>query len=82
MTAREWQDRYLITSVTGRVWTRAMVRRSVLSWSTRPVLPYDAEDADAVLDDDGFMARRAGEIPARVVEAVADAAHDRWRARR
>ena len=76
-----WSDRYMITSVTGRVWSRAMVRRSALSWSLRPALPYDAQDIDALLDDDAWMRRRRGEIPARVVEALADAAHDRYRAR-
>jgi len=79
--ALPWADRYMITSVTGRVWSRAMVRRSALSWSLRRTLPYDAQDVDALLDDDAWMCRRAGEIPARVVEAIADAAHDRYRAR-
>lgn len=77
-----WGDRYMITSINGRVWSRAMIRRSVLTWSTRSVLPYDDQDVDAILDNDEFMRRRAGEIPTRVCEAISDAAHDRWRDRR
>lgn len=77
-----WGDGYMIVSVNGRVWSRAMIRRSVMTWSTRTILPYDDQDVDAILDDDAFMRRRAGEIPARVCEAIVDAAHDRWRARR
>lgn len=65
-----WADRYEVTSVRGRIWSRAMVRKAALSWGSRAGIPAAPAMVDSVLDDHVFMRRRRGEIPARVVEAV------------
>jgi hypothetical protein len=80
MTDEEFARRYEITSLTGRVWTRSMVRRAALEQVRTSPLPgvrdlparERASLVDRALDDDGFMRPRAGEIPARVVEAIED----------
>jgi hypothetical protein len=66
-----WADRYIITSVKGRIWSRPMVRTKVLALGRRLLLlPANTDIVDEILDDDAFMTRGRGEIPARVVEAV------------
>lgn len=75
MTEKEWQDRYEITSTKGRIWKRSeLLKRAAemlktLSPSNTPVARRIA--ALAVLDDAAFMRPRRGEVPARVIEAVA-----------
>lgn len=65
-----WTARYQITSLRGRVWSREMVRRRVVQLGRGLGLPVIGRLVDEVLDDDLFMTRRRGEIPARVVDAV------------
>jgi hypothetical protein len=72
---RAWQDRYQITSVHGLIWTRnnlrsraAAIARTLMPDRTPLVV---SESVLAVLNDDSFMRPRRGEVPARVIEAVA-----------
>lgn len=76
MTEREWQERYMITSLKGRIWTRSEVRKRAVDMAygllmhekPRAVIRTEVE---LVLDDDTFMRVRHGMVPARVVEDVA-----------
>lgn len=70
----EWQERYRITSLAGRIWTRSMVRKlagdelrslSLASPQRRRLA------LDEVLDDDAFMRPMAGSVPAHVAREVA-----------
>lgn len=76
MTEREWQERYMITSLKGRIWTRAEVRKRAVDMAygllmhEKPRAVIRAE-VELVLDDDAFMRVRYGMVPARVVEDVA-----------
>jgi hypothetical protein len=71
-----WQERYAITSRSGKIWTRSeVVKRAIdkahglLSGShTRGVIRTVIEP---VIDDDAFMKPRTGMVPARVVEDAA-----------
>lgn len=114
LSDEEFADRYMITSVKGRVYTRSMlfvvamnrIRSSPLpvgtvsarprDWSgtisARPRVwfPREGREGSAslgsldvgermmltntILNDDGFMRRLAGQVPARVVEAIEDRA--------
>jgi hypothetical protein len=74
-------QRYMITSLTGRIWNRAMVRRAAMDQVRTSSLPglrgvpasERAALVDSVLDDDAWMRRyAAGMIPQRVVEAIED----------
>jgi len=76
----EFAQRYMITSVTGRVWNRTMIRKAAMDQVRRSPLPglrglpveERAALVDRVLDDDAFMRGLAGTVPARVVEAIED----------
>jgi hypothetical protein len=87
MAVREdrWSDegfaqRYMITSLTGRIWNRSMTRKAAMDRVRTSPLPGlrdllvgdRAALVDRVLDDDSFMRRFAGTVPARVVEAIED----------
>ena len=80
MGDEQFAQRYMITSLTGRVWNRSMVRRAAMDRvRTSPlpglrVVPTSERAAlvDSVLDDDAWMPRYAGMIPQRVVEAIED----------
>lgn len=74
----DWTDRYQIVSLKGVYWTREMVRKRVLDYGRKLGLPADPEIVGRVLDDDSFMTRLRGTIPARVIEEVHEEA--RWRA--
>lgn len=75
MTEQEWQDRYEITSIKGRIWKRSEVAKRAIE-----MLKLLASDATPparriavllVLDDPTFMLPRRGMVPARVVSDVA-----------
>jgi hypothetical protein len=78
----EFAERYMIISIKGVIWHREMLRRAAmkaLASSPLPVpggavrdLPVETRSAllSAVLEDDDFLLRHRGEIPARVVEAI------------
>jgi hypothetical protein len=55
-----------------------MVRKRVMDYGRKLGLPVDATVLDQVLDDDAFMSRKRGTIPARVIDEVHEEA--RWRA--
>jgi hypothetical protein len=74
----DWTDRYEIVSTKGVYWTRDMVRKRVLDYGRRLGLPADPTIVGQILDDDAFMSKIHGSIPARVVEAIHEEA--RWRA--
>jgi hypothetical protein len=74
MTEKEWQDRYEITSLKGRIWKRSEVltrASELLKKFMQDMSPIALRTAIAgVLDDVSFMCSRKGMIPARVVEDV------------
>jgi len=78
MTDEQFAQRYMITSLTGRIWNRSMVRRAAMDRvRTSPFpglrgVPASERGAlvDSVLDDDGWMHWYTGMIPQRVVEAI------------
>jgi len=75
MTDREWQDRYEITSVKGKIWKRSEVQARAMKMTTTLLAdtPRNAvlEAVKLVLDDETFMRQRRGMVPARVIEDVA-----------
>jgi hypothetical protein len=71
MTESEWQERYQITSIKGRIWTRIMIRKRA-SEMLRSLMPGETPIArrtavELVLDDPAFMRSRTGMVPARVI---------------
>jgi hypothetical protein len=89
LSDEEFAVRYMITSVKGRVYTRSMLYELAMKRLRTSPLPLKADGriplgslnvgermrlTDAILNDDGFMRRLAGQIPARVVEAIEDRA--------
>lgn len=69
-SVNEWAERYMFTSLRGRVWTRAMVRKAVCDHLRLAGLLVKPALVDQVLDDDKFMLSNRGSIPARIVETV------------
>ncbi len=74
MTEGEWQDRYMITSVKGKIWKRSELRNKAAR-ITAALLPEQPRLAirtavQGVLDDPVFMRPRAGMVPARVIDDV------------
>ena len=73
---KQWQERYRITSRSGKIWTRSEVLKRAVDTAyglltrekTRSVIRAVLEP---VLDDDAFMRPRTGMVPARVVEEAA-----------
>ena len=73
---KQWQERYRITSRSGKIWTRSEVLKRAVDTAygllmrekTRSVIRAVLEP---VLDDDAFMRPRTGMVPARVVEDAA-----------
>jgi len=75
MTDKEWQERYSITSVKGKIWKRSELRKRAAD-KLRSLLPDTAAlvrrlAVELLLDDPGFMRSRAGMVPARVTEDAA-----------
>jgi HEAT repeat protein len=75
LTDKEWQERYEITSLKGRIWKRGEIaKRAVamlrsLAPDAAPIVRRTA--VLIVLDDPTFMRGRRGTVPARVVEDAA-----------
>ena len=74
MTEGEWQERYMITSIKGRIWKRSELRNKAVR-ITATLLPEQPRLAvrtavQLVLDDPAFMRPRAGMVPARVISDV------------
>ena len=73
---KQWQERYRITSRSGKIWTRSEVMKRAIDMAhgllmrekTRALIRAAIEP---VLDDDAFMRPRTGMVPARVVEDAA-----------
>ena len=75
MTESEWQERYEITSLKGRIWKRVELRKRA-SEMLKSLLPSATPVArraavQLVLDDATFMRPRKGMVPARVIEDTA-----------
>lgn len=71
MTEQEWQARYEITSIKGRIWKRSELRKRA-SEMLKVMLPDKTPLArrtavQIVLDDPSFMRGRKGMVPARVI---------------
>lgn len=75
MTEKEWQDRYEITSVKGRIWKRSEVAKRAIemlrSLSPGTTPPARRTAVLLVLGDPEFMRGRRGMVPARVIEDAA-----------
>ncbi len=70
----EFTDRYMITSRTGRVYTRKMVIDAAMrSFDVRDLALARAEIA-AVVDDHDWMRARRGYTPGALAKALADEA--------
>jgi len=91
LSDEEFAVRYMITSVKGRVYTRSMLyglamkrlRTSPLPLRADSRIPLGSLDVgqrmmltNTILNDDSFMRRLAGQVPARVVEEIEDRAWD------
>lgn len=75
MTEQEWQARYEITSLKGKIWKRSEIRKRAAAM-LKSLLPGKMPLAyrtaiQLVLDDAEFMRGRRGEIPARTIEDAA-----------
>jgi hypothetical protein len=72
VTEKEWQDRYEITSIKGRIWKRSeLLKRAAERLKTfMPDKPPSVLRTAVllVLDDESFMRFRKGTIPARVID--------------
>ena len=73
---KQWQARYQITSRTGKIWTRSEVAARAIDMAYKLLLGRNSRSTirplvETVLDDDSFMCRRTGMVPARVVEDAA-----------
>lgn len=79
MTATErnaWAERYQITSVRGRIYTRAMLRALVMR---ALIAPYAHRAfVDVVLDDDAWMSRKRGQTPNNLAHEIEREAWSRW----
>jgi hypothetical protein len=82
----DFAERWMITSTTGRVYSRrdllAYVRRSPAWRAVRSVAGVTFADVIAAVDDPVWMQRHAGSVPARVADAAADRALEAAIARR
>ena len=61
-------DLYSVTSISGRVYSRAMLLNTASRCVLFKSLGVTRAQVGAVLDDDGWMRLHRGEIPARVAE--------------
>lgn len=73
---RQWQDRYKITSRSGKIWTRSEVLKRAVDTAYRLLAGQKSRTVlraaiETVLDDETFMRPRTGMVPARVVEDAA-----------
>ena len=76
MTEKEWQERYMITSLKGKIWKRTEIAKRAIDLAygllvqqhPRAVIRTEVE---LVLGDDKFMRTRYGMVPARVIEDAA-----------
>lgn len=76
MTDQEWQARYEITSVKGKIWSRREIRNRAVAMASSLLLHKQPRLAvrtavQLVLDDEEFMRSRRGTVPARVIEDAA-----------
>lgn len=76
LTDREWQDRYVVTSIKGKIWKRSEVQAGAMKLAmllagTSHPRPTVLESVKSVLNDDTFMRPIRGSVPARVTEDVA-----------
>lgn len=73
---KQWQDRYQITSRSGKIWTRSEVLKRAVDMAYGLLARETSRTAlraaiELVIDDDTFMRKRTGMVPARVVEDAA-----------
>ena len=73
---KQWQERYSITSRTGKIWTRSEVLKRAIDVAYGLLLRAQPRSViraaiESVLDDEAFMRPRTGMVPARVVEDAA-----------
>lgn len=74
---RTFADRYQVTSIKGRIYTRSMLLSAVMRDPMRKLLGLTRADVADVIDDDTWMRFHKGEIPARVTEEAVTEAHTR-----
>ena len=64
-------DDYMVTSPrTGRIYTRNALLSRAMRGAMAKAFNVTRAQVGAVLDDDAWMRRRRGEVPARVIEAA------------
>lgn len=73
---KQWQDRYQVTSRSGKIWTRSEVVKRAIDMAYGLLARECSRAAiravvEPVVDDDAFMRPRTGMVPARVVEDAA-----------
>jgi len=73
---KQWQDRYKITSRSGKIWTRSEVLKRAIDTAHGLLMQQKSRTliravVEPVLDDEAFMRPRTGMVPARVVEDAA-----------
>jgi hypothetical protein len=76
MTKQEWQERYMIMSTKGKIWTRSEIAKRAIDFAHGVLLGAQPRsvirvEVERVLDDDKFMRQRYGMVPARVIEDAA-----------
>lgn len=77
-TDKQWQDRYRITSRSGKVWTRMEVCKRAVDAAHKQLAGARPRSTirtvvEQLVDDAAFMRARTAMVPARVVEDVAAA---------
>ena len=78
-TDKQWQDRYRITSRSGKVWTRMEVCKRAVDAAHKLLAGGRPRSTirtaiELLVDEDSFMRPRTGVVPARLVEDLAAAA--------
>lgn len=73
-----WAERYMITSVKGRVYTRTMLRVLVMRAVKLYAHERHASFVDVVLDDDAYMRRHRGRTPSGLACEIEREAWSRW----
>jgi hypothetical protein len=68
VTNNEYAEKYMITSVRGRVYNRTMLRAYV---SAAFIFGVDKAAALALLDNDAFMSPKYGQVPSAIVRDIA-----------
>ena len=70
VTPEDFIARYRIVSIKGRCYDRAMLLSAATRCWLARVTKVSRRELAVIIDDDAFLRPHAGEVPARVTEAV------------